>query len=215
MNFKLIIPLVILILAAFLYSCVAFRYPAPITTFNHEIHAPSVVEEKMDCFSCHNIVIDEPDIVKRVELLKWSLKEAEDKRFFPGICHKCHVDLDSKVLEATAKCLICHHEVDKILPSSHNGDWKRTHAISTKDAGINGIYYDGMYKDGKKAAFACSTCHEQSYCVDCHTVRNFARVKMHPRTYKIAHVAAGIADPASCGTCHSRAFCIDCHRRNK
>ncbi len=213
MNFNKLIPLILILSISLLYSCVAYRYTSPTKSFNHELHETVVVDEKMDCFSCHNVTINEPDMAKRVELLKWTLKEAEDKRFIPGTCHKCHIDMATRVPEAPNRCLTCHHDMDRIKPSSHNADWKRTHAISIKDAGINGVYYDGIYKDGKKAMFACSTCHDEYFCVDCHTVRDFAKAKMHPRTYKIAHVSAAAADPASCGTCHSTAFCADCHRR--
>jgi len=208
-----LIPLILLLFATLFYSCVAFRYVQPTSIFNHELHEKEVVKQRMDCFSCHNVIIDEPDIAKRVELLKQTLKDSPDKRFIQGTCHKCHVDMMTKVLEAPNRCQGCHHDMDRIIPRSHNADWVRTHAISIKDAGINGVYYDGFYKDGKKAMFACSTCHDEFFCVDCHTARDFARIKMHPRTYKIAHVSAAVADPASCGTCHTTSFCSDCHRR--
>ena len=215
MNFNRLATLILFFCAAAFISCVAYRYIAPIQTFSHEIHEKPVVREKMDCFTCHNVTIDEADVAKRVEMLKQTLKDTPDKRFIRGVCHKCHIDEDTKVIDAPFKCLVCHQGSDKVVPDSHNGDWKRTHATSIKDAGIDGIYYDGVYKDGKKARFACSTCHEESFCVNCHIVRDFPRAKMHPRTFRIAHVAAAAADPASCGTCHSVAFCSDCHKSGK
>jgi hypothetical protein len=59
----------------------------------------------------------------------------------------------------------------------------------------------------------CQSCHDQRFCVDCHSARDTAKRVMHPRTFRVSHVAAAYADPASCGSCHSTRFCGDCHTR--
>lgn len=192
-------------------SCAAYKYVPPYKHFDHEKHNDSVAQEKMDCFSCHNVTVTEKDPQKRIELLKKTLKESDDKRFVEGTCHKCHVDKDTRVENGTDNCRACHDDLRSVMPDDHKGLWVNMHGDAAKE-----VWYDGGFK--KKAERSkltnyptCDNCHSQWFCVDCHTSRDLAKAKMHPRTFRTAHVAAAVADPASCSSCHTTRYCRDCH----
>lgn len=180
-----------------IWGCVAYKYIAPYQTFNHESHETALLQNGMDCFSCHKVDVDEKDPLKRLEKLVQMLKESDDKRFTDKeLCHKCHRDVLTKRDDAPARCVVCHDNLREILPSDHEGLWKATHGVKAQVS-------DKI----------CMDCHDKWYCADCHTATDMSETKMHPRTFKIAHVAAAITDPQSCGTCHNSSFCLDCHRR--
>jgi len=74
--------------------------------------------------------------------------------------------------------------------------------------------------------FACSACHQESFCVDCHAHKEEIkpsdkykdspeRALPHRGDYLSQHKIDGRINPASCAKCHGRSNnerCITCHR---
>jgi hypothetical protein len=57
---------------------------------------------------------------------------------------------------------------------------------------------------------ACSTCHTQTYCADCHDAQRAPGY--HPQGFALRHAAAAGAQTMECSTCHNTAaFCLECH----
>ncbi len=58
------------------------------------------------------------------------------------------------------------------------------------------------------------TCHQQSFCQDCHEGDNLDRLT-HPHNFEFTHALAAQGKERECAVCHTqRSFCIDCHRDN-
>jgi hypothetical protein len=89
---------------------------------------------------------------------------------------------------------------------------------------------DDFYRKHKFYAgqqrFACGTCHQESFCADCHAhkeeIKPSDRYKGSPERelphrgdYLSRHKIEGRIDPASCLKCHGRTNnerCKTCHR---
>ncbi len=57
---------------------------------------------------------------------------------------------------------------------------------------------------------SCETCHEQSFCTDCHDGPSDGGY--HPPDYVMRHPADAFGQDAECSACHNTAvFCRDCH----
>ena len=54
----------------------------------------------------------------------------------------------------------------------------------------------------------CSTCHQRSFCTDCHKLP-----MPHPKNFQQQHGTLGKAEPQVCANCHGNAatFCDECH----
>ena len=62
-------------------------------------------------------------------------------------CFRCHDDV-----KASKRCEDCHTPTARLIPLSHNADWKFIHKHVAK------------VKESE-----CMTYHEENYCRDCHT----------------------------------------------
>lgn len=57
---------------------------------------------------------------------------------------------------------------------------------------------------------ACSTCHTQNYCADCHDAQTAPGY--HPAGFALRHAAAAGSQSMECSNCHNTAaFCRQCH----
>lgn len=57
---------------------------------------------------------------------------------------------------------------------------------------------------------ACSTCHTQSYCADCHDAQRAPGY--HPQGFALRHAASAGSQSMECSNCHNTAaFCRQCH----
>ncbi len=94
-------------------------------------------------------------------------------------------------------CLMCHINMDRNLePANHDHAWMRRH-------GQLGMQFDA----------ACSVCHTEDSCTECHSVmtpvshNNLFRMRTHG-------VEAGW-DRASCAVCHEEDSCQSCHSQTR
>lgn len=117
-----------------------------------------------------------------------------------------HIDYrDMKIAECTA----CH-QGEGIAPN-HGAFWVREHRTIAVKSSAN-----------------CADCHEQSFCLDCHTgggieqdlARSLSRrgeymPKSHRSDWISIHALNSLDNLQSCYRCHDATFCFDCHSRQK
>lgn len=109
----------------------------------------------------------------------------------------------------TAECASCHQS-EGIAPN-HGAFWVREHRVFAVKAGAN-----------------CADCHDQSYCLDCHTgggiepdlTRSLSRrgeymPKTHRSDWISIHPINALDNPQNCYRCHDATFCFDCHSKLK
>jgi hypothetical protein len=107
---------------------------------------------------------------------------------------------------ALAECADCH-KAEGIAPN-HDADWLRGHRVLAS-----------------KAVKNCDQCHDQAYCLDCHSgggtgddlaVENFGRdykPKSHRSDWIDIHPIKAADNPQSCTRCHDVKYCEACHSK--
>jgi hypothetical protein len=124
-------------------------------------------------------------------------------------CTACH---NHQKAFAEARCTPCHTDLKNLRPETafrHEGNWLGMHGQLTKPT-----------------AESCAQCHDQTYCVSCHSPATVAtrvevifpervdRAFIHRGDYVGRHTVEAQANPASCRRCHGSAFCDACHSAN-
>lgn len=156
-------------------------------------HAKHIELVKEDCRACHKQL---PDPVATV-----STKPPMDA------CLGCH---EHRVQYDEGRCGACHKDLQAfglkpILSFSHAGNFVREHA-----------------RPARAAPDTCATCHDQTFCTDCHASTVGLRVEIkqperverdfiHRNDFRSRHAIEAHADPVSCARCHGTSFCQECH----
>jgi membrane protease subunit (stomatin/prohibitin family) len=74
----------------------------------------------------------------------------------------------------------------------------------------------------KENAKTCNTCHERTFCTDCHAgasvlgaeekaAERATRSFIHPAPYRSIHALDARTNSNTCSTCHPSSFCSSCH----
>lgn len=105
-----------------------------------------------------------------------------------------------------AECSECH-KGEGVSPN-HDADWVRGHRTVADNPGSN-----------------CSQCHQQSFCLDCHSgggidpdlsTRNYQRdyvPRSHRTDFIMIHPIKALDNPQTCKRCHEPSYCNQCHSR--
>jgi hypothetical protein len=134
-------------------------------------------------------------------------------------CSGCH---DNR--KATSTCEACHAEFVTLVPMDHQrSDFRRNHRDVTRLGGLEA---------------SCATCHTETFCQDCHRVRELKQFgrrdlmgdpdprratkddpdqlilqNVHELNYRFTHGIDAKGRQADCATCHEvQGFCVDCHQ---
>lgn len=126
-------------------------------------------------------------------------------------CLGCHEHQDEY---DEGRCTPCHEDLSRypikpLAVFSHRGNFVREHGLTARTA-----------------ASTCASCHEQTFCGDCHarTVANPVELTfpekvdadfIHRNDYVSRHSIEAAADPALCQRCHGTSFCTSCHDRQQ
>lgn len=114
-----------------------------------------------------------------------------------------HKEYASMALNECADC----HKAEGIAPN-HDADWLRGHRVLAS-----------------KAVKNCDQCHDQAFCLDCHSgggtgddlaVENFGRdykPKSHRSDWIDVHSIKAADNPQSCYRCHDVKYCEACHSK--
>ena len=133
-----------------------------------------------------------------------------------GQCKDCHDDLFAEALSSVPKltrsdiieirddahasgqdCLTCHTDMDPAQqPESHDLAWTKRH-------GFFGIQTDA----------ACSVCHTEDSCKQCHSITQPAS---HNNLWRLrSHGAVASWDRDRCQVCHEEDSCTECHSQTR
>ncbi|RMG33483.1 MAG: cytochrome C [Gammaproteobacteria bacterium] len=133
---------------------------------------------------------------------------AHDGYVKDAACTTCHVEDAVSIVPAKKVCQQCHdaafaEDVEYPSLTSHGPLWAFDHRAQAKGEAIN-----------------CAQCHEQDFCLECHSSagrademgelgNNLANV--HRGDFQVSHPIAARTDPQLCSSCHETSFCNDCH----
>jgi hypothetical protein len=187
------------------------------------------------CQDCHGAEIATVKVPKRTRLVTLTFSHEDHVDQVDGKCQTCHVRLvekgDLKAPPpsmsgctgchnhqqdfAEARCSPCHldlkaYPLKPITAYAHQGDFKKTHGAQAKTS-----------------AGTCAACHDQTFCVDCHSPatapaapairwpEEVQREFIHRGDFVSRHMIEAGANPTSCTKCHGGAFCESCHAQQK
>lgn len=124
-------------------------------------------------------------------------------------CVPCHLEEAAEIVPADAVCLACHDQtfVDTVVKpgtKTHGLNWATNHRPFAKSQSAD-----------------CASCHQQNFCLDCHT-SGFAdeqgdfgnnMINVHRGEFQVSHPIAARTNPQLCASCHEPEFCSECHAR--
>ncbi len=149
-------------------------------------------------------------ILGAVAALAEDFKHAEHLTYVPETpCSTCHVEGAKSIVPDNKVCLECHDqdEIDQVKLlglKTHGPIWALNHRSFAKNK-----------------ASDCASCHQQSYCLECHKA-GFAdeqgdfgnnMINVHRSDFHVTHPISARTDPQLCSSCHETKFCKDCHDR--
>lgn len=194
---------IIMVVSYFTYASILPDY-TPLESsilFSHEFH---VVEQEIDCFSCH-------ESVKSSDLSSdKNLPSMDDCGNCHDIsddesCNMCHKDADEPIeIKNPIRELIFNHQIHIQMDI----DCEKCHAkvSSSNNPNVNNL------PDMK----VCLTCHnnlnDSRGCITCHS-SGILLTDIHPVDWLYKHEAGATSEPEWCAQCHdNQSDCTSCHR---
>ncbi len=214
--------------------------------FEHQRHLPAV---KGQCVPCHSEAGARDPSTMRPAMAQCFTCHQHEKQWASRDCAGCHRDLPSEkvkpsshvvhdgdwlrehgVRAAAARdlCATCHSEsscAECHGVSTAALPWK----LKIEDMKLDRLHagnFMARHPDEARAQPGlCSTCHSESFCVECHTAKKVSAVgggaalNPHPPGWVRAvggdHGRAARLDPLACASCHGGAgemLCVGCHK---
>jgi hypothetical protein len=146
-------------------------------------------------------------------------------------CETCHKSLPNPLRTSDgappmSACLSCHEHKKEFAASKCDGchvDLRRYALKPTTFFSHQGNFVKEHGRAARAAADSCATCHEQTFCKECHFETVAARIEfllpervdrdfIHRNDFLGRHQVEAAADPVMCRRCHGQSFCDDCHR---
>jgi len=156
------------------------------------------LEKDDKCGVCHLTLPARGQMEKPVPPMSTCLGcHNHDDQFKNGQCYGCHLDLT-------------HFPLKPSSFFSHTANFTRFHP-----------------NIARSTAAACDTCHQQSFCADCHAARTRPmRVEeiqpdrpdrnfIHWGDFLTRHSIEARGNEAACQKCHQISFCTDCHKKQR
>jgi hypothetical protein len=156
-------------------------------------HADHIERVKEDCRVCH-VKLPDPFATVETKPSMASCLGCHEHReeYEEGRCARCHTDLS-------------RYGVKPVASYTHAGNFVREHA-----------------RPARSAPETCATCHDQTFCTDCHAGTVGVRIEtkqperverdfIHRNDFISRHAIEARADSTSCARCHGRSFCENCH----
>ncbi len=186
-------------------------------------------KDKGNCGFCHTDVKQARPFPKREPTLRMNHAAHIDR--VKEDCARCHKSLPEPVRTASmtppmsacltchqadydrGKCELCHRDLSHfdlkpVSSFSHQGNYVRDHA-----------------RDARSSVDSCATCHEQTFCSDCHAATVATRIEIksservnadfiHRNDFVSRHAVEARGDATGCRRCHGSSFCESCHAAN-
>jgi hypothetical protein len=157
-------------------------------------HQDHVFQVDGKCQTCHQRLPEKGDAKPpRPPMSACTGCHNHQQDFAEARCSPCHVDLRAFPLKPLSEY-------------AHAGDFKRNHGALARTS-----------------ASACATCHDQTFCADCHSPattpagpairwpEEVQRDFIHRGDFVSRHMIEAGTNPSSCARCHGTAFCESCH----
>ena len=212
-------------------ACHDITKAAKLDPATRHVKLPASVTKTSPCSDCHD---SEPKLAvpARQRVYRLNFSHADHLPRVKGDCKKCHVKLTEKGDAAAvtppmatctschnhqqqfadARCMPCHVDLKGYMPETafkHQGNWLQMHGSLARSS-----------------AESCAACHDQTYCVGCHSPATAAtrievqfpervdRAFIHRGDYVARHMVDATAHPETCRSCHGTPFCDACHAVN-
>lgn len=156
-------------------------------------HANHMKRVKDDCGVCHK-----------------QLSEFSQPGFHPPTMETCNGCHNHQADTEEGRCQKCHldlkrYQLKPVAAFAHRGDYLHEHG-----------------RIARSNADACSSCHDQTFCADCHAKTAATRVEVkisedverdfiHRGDYLSRHAIEAKENPTLCQRCHGQSFCTACH----
>ena len=206
--------------------------PDPGLKINHQAHADAGV----NCTICHNRIGHNEDFeMKLRDPATGNLNHKHTNFMEMTACFRCH-EQATGTKSPPGQCFVCHTNDFDTLPATHKRDGffpkghgqialaeeKRAPWMNAVEAtaGAQGgakekpVSEEEKYKGENlkkvEEINLCSTCHQKSFCTDCHGV---PMPHPDPAVWDKNHGVFGRANPQVCAKCHGIGvdFCSNCH----
>jgi len=150
------------------------------------------LEKDEKCEVCHLTLPARGQVEKPVPPMSTCLGcHNHNEQFKNGQCSVCHVDLN-------------RHPLKPVSFFSHQGNFTNAHAPIARSTSA-----------------ACTVCHQQRFCSDCHSNQPMTPSQKNPEKvnqnlihwgdYLTRHSIDARSDESRCQTCHVTSFCSNCH----
>jgi hypothetical protein len=150
------------------------------------------LEKDEKCEVCHLTLPARGQLEKPVPPMKTCLGcHNHDEQFKNGQCAVCHVELN-------------RHPLKPVSFFSHQGNFTNAHAPIARSTSA-----------------ACTVCHEQRFCSDCHSNQPMTPSQKNPEQvnrnlihwgdYLTRHSIDARSDQSRCQVCHVTSYCSNCH----
>ncbi len=186
-------------------------------------------ERKSDCGMCHTAAKARARGGPAAPQLLRMSHEAHIERTKED-CTVCHKELPNPLRSASARptmdsCLACHEhkqEYDEGRCARCHVDLARFGPKPLGSFTHAGNFVREHMRPARSAPETCATCHDQTFCTDCHASTVGLKVEtklpervdrdfIHRNDFISRHAIEQRADPASCARCHGTTFCETCH----
>lgn len=155
-------------------------------------HQNHVPRAKEDCSRCHAQLSHRGEGATTIGMDTCTGCHQHRKDYDEGRCDRCHRDLSGEQLKP-------------IATFRHQGNYVRDHRLYARTSSTE-----------------CFRCHDQNFCLDCHTSNPAVRVEMknpenvqaqyiHRGDFISRHSMEARADPSLCLRCHGQSACNSCH----
>lgn len=163
---------------------------------NHKVHA----DRNINCEQCHGAV-QELELATREQLPRMK-----------G-CFQCHAMEGPARGAASNDCTVCHVKEPSGVMKASFQEGKLTPPRWMGNLQHTADFLDRHRKVAADNSKACGSCHQETFCTDCHDGRVRPR-NVHPNDYLSLHPVEARLDNPRCVSCHQeQQFCLPCHQR--
>lgn len=186
-------------------------------------------KEKGNCGFCHQAADAPATYARREVALTMSHQKHLELEAIGEDCRKCHLELPEPgrpvAAPPMASCTGCHRHEEEYAAGGCQAchlDLTRYPLRPITTFSHRGDYLVAHVGDARARGAACATCHEQTFCAECHSrtapmriaallPERVDRAFIHRGDFVGRHAIEASADPATCSRCHGQSFCQECH----
>lgn len=179
----------------------------------------------VDCSSCHESGKVKAPKGEWAPTSKLTFSHKNHLERMAGDCDTCHFEISKNKLPGHKECLICHSkDYDDLKCKKCHGDLGSMNLVPLSDYSHTTDWMARHKLIASKDRAVCAQCHEESYCSNCHNIRDgmtqpekfpedVERHMIHRADYRTRHAIEARTNSALCLRCHDNQSCIECHRR--